>query len=97
MKAALRRRIEVLEGNSVSTLEEIQSGRQPPKKRLPVIVSAYVGTADLHFSTCQRTLCPDGTLLEYVQLQDEHGNLASRKGLPDEELHRWIASFPIEL
>ena len=97
MKAVLRKRIAALEENSVSTLEEIQSGRRPPKKQLPVIVSAYVGTADLHFSTCRRTLCPDGTLLEYVQFQDEHGNMASRKGLSDEELHRWIASFPIEL
>ena len=97
MNAKLRRRLEALEETSCSLLEKIQSGAAPPKGRLPIIVSAYVGTADLRFSTCRRTLCPDGMLMEYVKIQGRQGELASCKGLSDEELDRWIATFPIKL
>lgn len=40
---------------------------------------------------------PDGTLMEYVKIQDQQGELASCKGLSAEALDRWIATFPIEL
>ena len=48
-----------------------------------------LGELDLERSTCKRTLCQDGTLMELVEL---HGN---PDGLNDEELEKWIATFPI--
>lgn len=44
-------------------------------------------------ATCRRSLCPDGTLFEVVRLDKiyEDGDQPT-----DEELNRWIASFPIE-
>ena len=97
MNAKLKRRLEALEETSASVLEKIQRGELPPKSHLPVIVCAYVGTPDLRNSTCRRTLYPNGHLMEFVKIKDERGVLASRKELSDEQLHRWMATFPIKL
>jgi hypothetical protein len=43
-------------------------------------------------ATCKRSLCPDGTLWEVVRLDNGEGG----EQPTDEELNRWIASFPIE-
>src|SRR5215469_1910222 len=97
MNAKLKRRLEALEQTSGTLLEKIQSGEMAPKSRLPVIVSCYVGTPDLENSTCRRTLYPNGSLIEYVRINDAQGELASSKELSDDQLEQWIATFPIEL
>jgi hypothetical protein len=55
-----------------------------------LVVRPVIGPTDLAKSTCQRTLCPDGSLMEVVNL---NGN---GSGVSEEELDRFIASFPIE-
>ena len=97
MNAKLKRRLEALEQTPGSLLERIRDGLTPPKQRIPFIVSGVVSVADLSASRCARTLCPDGTLWDYVRLDDGQGNLASTHGLSDEALNDWIESFPIEL
>ena len=44
-------------------------------------------------ATCRRTLLPNGTLSESVVLGTSHPD----RDLTDEELDRWVESFPIEL
>ena len=72
----------------VKTLE--RQKRAASKPPLRVVVSGVVGPCDLATATCRRTLCPDGTLLELVTLN------SSTNGLSDEELERFVTSFPIE-
>ena len=97
MNTRLRKRLEALEHTPGSLLARIRDGLSPPKRHIPLIVSGVVGAADLNASRCTRTLFPDGTLWDYVWLDDGHGKLASTHGLSDEELNDWIESFPIEL
>jgi hypothetical protein len=97
MKAMFKRRLDALEQKSGNPLEQILSGALPPKNHLAMIVSSFNGPVDLRFSTCKRTLCLDGTLLEHIRLQNERGELAYGGDLSTEELHRWTATFPIEL
>ena len=61
------------------------------------LIISYVGgpldppeACDLSKATCSRRLFPDGQLMEFVHL---HGG---REGLSDEELERFIQSFPIQ-
>jgi hypothetical protein len=42
-------------------------------------------------ATSRRTLCPDGTLMELVEMSATHA-----RGLSQEELDEWVASFPVE-
>jgi hypothetical protein len=44
----------------------------------------------LETSTCQRILTPTGSLTEIVRLD------GSRAGLADEDLERFIATFPVQ-
>ena|SRR5579862_798941 len=97
MNRKLKKRLEALEQRPGSLLQEIRDGRIAAKQRLPIMLTGVVGMADLKASRCTRTLCSNGTLMDYVRLDDGHGNLASRNGLSDEELNRWIESFPIEV
>ena len=48
---------------------------------------------DLENSTCQRTLCADGTVSESIVL------VAGNQGreLSDNDLEEWVAGFPIEV
>ena len=55
-----------------------------------VIVSRAGEPLDLAKATCTRTLWPNGQLMEVVNLN------GSRDGLTDEDLERFIQSFPIE-
>jgi len=93
----LRKRLEALEQTSVSSLEKIRNGTLPPKDRLRIVATGVAGSVDLRSSTCRRTLHDSGVLHEFVELKEEHGELAGSEGLSAEELNRWIATFPIEL
>lgn len=46
----------------------------------------------LENATCSRTIWPNGTLFEMVRL---NGSKEGRGRLSDEELDRWVESFPI--
>ena len=59
-------------------------------KPLRFVVSSIARPLDLSKATCTRTLWPNGQLMEFVELK---GN---RSGLSDEDLERFIQSFPIE-
>jgi hypothetical protein len=47
----------------------------------------------LEGASCQRSLWPDGTLFEMVMFP-EHS--AGADEVTDDELERWIASFPVQ-
>ena len=55
-----------------------------------VVVSHAGEPFDLAKATCTRTLMPDGRLMEIVNLN------GCRESLSDEDLERFIQSFPIE-
>jgi hypothetical protein len=65
--------------------------RLNPRERLRVIVAAMDHDLSLTTSTCSRTLCGDGTLLEVVDLD------GTRADLSEEELDRFVATFPIQM
>jgi hypothetical protein len=62
-----------------------------PRERLRVIVADMDHDLSLATSTCSRTLCGDGTLMELVNLDGIGGELS------DEALDRFVASFPIQM
>ena len=68
---------------------ERQTGAEDAKV-LRVVMRCVVGRANLANSQCRRTLGPNGTLLEFVQLD------GGRDGLSDEQLDQFVESFPIE-
>jgi hypothetical protein len=53
--------------------------------------AGWTNPLNLATSRCTRTLCPNGTLLEVVHLDGIHGNLN------DEELDRFVGSFPVNI
>ena len=59
-------------------------------KPLRFVVSCIGKPLDLSKATCRRTRLPNGQLMELVHLK---GN---RSGLSEEDLERFIQSFPIE-
>ena len=63
--------------------------RQNPRERLRVIVAAMDHDLSLATSTCSRTLCADGTLLELVNLDGIRGDLT------DEALDEFVSRFPV--
>ncbi len=69
-------------------LERPRSGAV--QKRLLLVVSGVCGSLNLATSTCTRTLWPSGGLMEVVQLDGSQDNLSN------EDLERFIASFPIQ-
>ena len=46
----------------------------------------------LENATCRRTLCPNGTVLESVEFTTR----SNGRELTQEELDKWVASFPVE-
>src|SRR5579871_5785054 len=98
MSSSLRGRLKALERRPASILKRIQRGELPPKDRRGWVVSCYSGErTDLRMSTCSRSLDKKGVLWEWVDLKDAEGRLAGSAYLSDEELNRWMATFPIEL
>jgi hypothetical protein len=63
-----------------------------PRKRLSIVVTRVDRKPSLEGATCTRTLCPDGTLMQVVYLFQSRPR---REELTDQELERWIETFPI--
>ena len=83
------RRIRRLEG-------QIWPAAQPdflrhPRQHIRVVVSALGRELNLEESTCQRSLDATGLLTEIVDLN------GSGEGLSQEELDRFVASFPVKV
>ena len=84
----LNRRIARLECRFAPMLQpDFVSNRQD---RLRLVTSAMDHALNLETSTCRRTLTANGALTEVVRLDGIHG------GLSDEELDKFVQSFPIE-
>ena len=72
-------------------LQKLERHRsQVERGRLRVVVSRAGKPFDLATATCTRTLMTDGGLMEIVNVN------GSGHDLSDEELERFIQSFPIE-
>ena len=63
-----------------------------PRRRIRLVVCDLGDTLSLEGATCQRALCSDGTLLEMVCFNRHN---AGPDPLTDEELDRWVESFPV--
>ena len=61
-----------------------------PRRRLRIVVSGMDRALRLETSKCRRTLTASGSLTEVVRLDGIRG------GLTDEELEKFVESFPIE-
>ncbi len=85
MHRKLKRRVEQLEERSGGQSRE-------PRKRLRLVITRADRKPSLENAECRRTLCPDGTLMELVHLEN------SREGhdeLSEEALDRFVESFPV--
>lgn len=65
-----------------------------PRKYYRLIVCRHGSRTGLKNATCTRTLWPDGTVAELVEM---YGSNEGPERIPDEEMDKWVASFPIEL
>jgi hypothetical protein len=61
-----------------------------PRQRLRIVVARMDRPLNLSTSRCTRTLSTDGFLMEVVRLD------GIRTGLGEEELERFVASFPVQ-
>ena len=61
-----------------------------PRQSLRMVVSEMDHRLSLETSTCRRTLTASGSLTEVVRLDGIRG------GLSDEELEKFVQSFPIK-
>ena len=61
-----------------------------PRGRLRIVVCRMDRALSLETSRCRRTLTADGSLTEVVRLDGIRG------GLTDDDLEKFILSFPIE-
>ena len=57
------------------------------------LVSMSGSKLSLEGATCQRSLWSDGTLFEMVLFPEHH---AGADEVTDDELERWIATFPVQ-
>jgi hypothetical protein len=64
-----------------------------PRKTSRIAIGPLDGKVDLANSTCQRTLCADGSVSESLVLFS--GNKA--REITDDELEEWVGGFPIEV
>jgi hypothetical protein len=65
-----------------------------PRKVQRIVVTCLDRQPSLENAECSRTLCPDGTLLEMVHLEN------CREGheiLSEEALDRFVESFPVRV
>ena len=77
--------------NLKARLQKLERHRsQVERGRFQIVVSHAGRPFDLATATCTRTLMPDGGLMEIVNMN------GSGHDLSDEELERFIQSFPIE-
>lgn len=84
MKTVLRR---------VRRLEDQFGSSDRPRRHLRMVIGMAGAKPCLEDATCERALCSDGTLLEMVEF-GKHNE--GPDDLTDEELDRWVGSFPIE-
>jgi len=82
----VRRRLDRLQGQFVLV------GRRPLRV-YRMVLCKYGGKGSLDNAICTRTLCADGTVAEYVELDGSNDGPGS---VTAEELDRWVASFPIQ-
>jgi hypothetical protein len=64
-----------------------------PRRCLRMMISMAGAKPSLEDATCRRTLWSDGTLFEMVEFRKHN---AGRDELTDEELDRWLESFPVD-
>lgn len=68
---------------------------QKARKCFRLVVCRYgEKTTSLKDAKCKRTLCPDGTVSELVEL---FGSNEGPDSVTAEELDQWVATFPIEV
>jgi hypothetical protein len=80
--------------NLASRLEMLEStwnGAKVPSQIIRIVVSNYAGSLNLAKSKCQRTLSPNGLLMEIVNFD---GNTDELK---DQELEQFVEGFPVQL
>jgi hypothetical protein len=86
MHATLKRRIERL---------EVRSGTgSNPRKVQRIVVTCLDRQPSLENAECTRMLCPDGTLLEVVHLENCG---EGHEILSEEALDRFVESFPVRV
>jgi hypothetical protein len=86
MRATLKRRVKQLEDRS-------GVGNGKPRKMHRIVVTSLGREPGLENAECHnRTLCPDGTLLEVVRLDRSR---PGRERLSEEALDRFVESFPL--
>jgi hypothetical protein len=82
----------------IKRLARLEEQFVPPehkaRKCFRLIVCRYGDKTSLENATCQRTLSPDGTVMELVEL---YGSNEGPDSGTAEELDRWVAGFPIEV
>lgn len=74
--------------------DQFASADQRARKWFRLVVCRYGAKTSLENATCRRTLGPDGTVMELVEL---YGSNEGPERVTAEELDRWVASFPIEV
>jgi hypothetical protein len=73
--------------------EQVAPPDQKARKCFRLIVCRYGGRTSLENARCKRTLSPDGTVMELVEL---YGSNEGPDSVTPKELDQWVASFPIE-
>ena len=74
-------------------LEDQFGSSDRPRRHLRMVIKMAGPRPSLEDATCKRTLWTDGTLFEMVQF-NKHNEEPDE--LTDEELDRWVESFPIQ-
>ncbi len=66
--------------------------RKPRRYERMIVYKWGSSPASLENARCKRPLCPDGTLLELVELEGSNEGLGT---LTDDEQDEWVAGFPV--
>ena len=74
-----------------SRIERLETQRRSAEQDSLRIVVTSPWPTDLTKATCSRARCENGSLMEIVNLN------GSRDGISDEDLERFIESFPIQV
>jgi hypothetical protein len=74
--------------------EQFAPADQKARKCFRLIVCRYGGKTSLENAKCRRTLSPDGTVMEMVEL---YGSNEEPDSVTAEELDQWVDGFPIEV
>ena len=77
----------------IRRLEDQFGSVDRPRDRFRILVCSAGAGKSLENATCTRTLWPDGTLFEMVELD---GSNEGPGEVTDEALDRWLEGFPIQ-